>query len=587
MLESLESVVVNEIDINWFHHQGNIVFEDVFHQFASETRKKSYDLYSLRSLQESWYPWPWLASTLWQPGIYLCSWRKCSWMSGGAVSLGCFVEIFGLGSWATPWLCFTGPATNAISLECCSGGASLWAYLSSIVSSIVSSILWTTTVEFQKKLYCVSYIILSSLQPMENHKHSEHTFVIEPKLTASSVVCLDACRCTPPTSTWAFSKAPHQSATGCGQMFGVWPKLYPLELVTCPVLNRLPALDRLSRNTRTPGESRDVLVWRRNWRKASTKTELIYPLAFLDMCFPEIYIYICVHVPVKLHISISGITLLSLHPSFAIKLWSLDMTFGVISISFLFFCEQWTLGWIMSLCWMVKCHCHHMLVFTQDSNWSFCRGLEQIYIVHTCGSLRNWWMRNRFLHRLRNGPTLTLAWPTLRSSSNTAFPSWLGKMRTGGLKRLGMKHAIVILSKNLGIWHTYIHGMTPGSRTCVSVSSWLKRLLKLVAICQYSSLPYQMDNCSSLDLVTHKTWRFLKPFTHLRLWPAQADIWPVLEYLALSKNTIVPGRWVSWTNPGTEAVFMILCVHLASGMAPWPIWANWSTWNGFTPWHPR
>ena len=111
-----------------------------------------------------------------------------------------------------------------------------------------------------KKLYCVSYIILSSLQPMENHKHSEHTFVIEPKLTASSVVCLDACRCTPPTSTWAFSKAPHQSATGCGQMFGVWPKLYPLELVTCPVLNRLPALDRLSRNTRTPGESRDVLV---------------------------------------------------------------------------------------------------------------------------------------------------------------------------------------------------------------------------------------------------------------------------------------------------------------------------------------
>lgn len=301
----------------------------------------------------------------------------------------------------------------------------------------------------------------------------------------------------------------------------------------------------------------------------------------------NIYIYICVHVPVKLHISISGITLLSLHPSFAIKLWSLDMTFGVISISFLFFCEQWTLGWIMSLCWMVKCHCHHMLVFTQDSNWSFCRGLEQIYIVHTCGSLRNWWMRNRFLHRLRNGPTLTLAWPTLRSSSNTAFPSWLGKMRTGGLKRLGMKHAIVILSKNLGIWHTYIHGMTPGSRTCVSVSSWLKRLLKLVAICQYSSLPYQMDNCSSLDLVTHKTWRFLKPFTHLRLWPAQADIWPVLEYLALSKNTIVPGRWVSWTNPGTEAVFMILCVHLASGMAPWPIWANWSTWNGFTPWHPR
>lgn len=61
---------------------------------------------------------------------------------------------------------------------------------------------------------------------------------------------------------------------------------------------------------------------------------LFSPCVFLKK---NIYIYICVHVPVKLHISISGITLLSLHPSFAIKLWSLDMTFGVISISFLFF----------------------------------------------------------------------------------------------------------------------------------------------------------------------------------------------------------------------------------------------------------
>lgn len=176
MLESLESVVVNEIDINWFHHQGNIVFEDVFHQFASETRKKSYDLYSLRSLQESWYPWPWLASTLWQPGIYLCSWRKCSWMSGGAVSLGCFVEIFGLGSWATPWLCFTGPATNAISLECCSGGASLWAYLSSIVSSIVSSILWTTAVEFQKKTL-LRIIYYSKFTTTNGKPQTQRTYV--------------------------------------------------------------------------------------------------------------------------------------------------------------------------------------------------------------------------------------------------------------------------------------------------------------------------------------------------------------------------------------------------------------------------